>query len=80
MITANLGPSFNIKRLVHEAGQFPEGGERLAGLVVEESAIQPALRDGIAKAILFREPPEETCHVVVPVQFFHELLRVLRFS
>ena len=47
---------------LHETAQFAHGGKGFAGMVVEESAVEPAGTYLVVAAVLLGEPPEESRH------------------
>lgn len=49
--------------------EFLQGRECLACVIVEETAVEPALDDAVAEGILLSKPPEEADNVVVALEF-----------
>ena len=58
--------------------EFTQGGQSLACVVVEESAVEPPLGDLIVEGVLFGEPPEESYDIVVAEEFADQLSGELR--
>ena len=49
-------------------------------MVIEQATVQPTLGNTIATGILFGEPPEEACNVVVLVKLSNQFTRKLCLS